>query len=184
MEQKILLANHDKVMRQRNMLLGISALMMVSNVFLSLKVASQDSKVIMVPGLGAEMAVSSKQISQGYLQEMANMFLSLLLDLAPNDIGYKKDKVLKYTTAKGLRNIEKYFTDEAERLKKFKLSTYFTPKELIVDEKNLRVKAFGILTSHFGASGNQDQEITCLLQFVYTGGILRLESFNIAQGKN
>ena len=179
MDHKILIAHHDKILRQRNLFVGISSFLLLSNVFLSIKTYKQDQMVVMVPALAQEMSVSKSSISAGYLQEMSNLFLTNLLDLTPNTVLHKKQRVLQFTSESNFRSIEKYFQEQEEKINKFKIITYFTPKELDINQESMQVKVVGILTSHFGDQGLQDKEITCLLKFDYRGGILRLNEFQI-----
>jgi hypothetical protein len=177
MEQKVLISSHDKVFKQRNFFIITSSILLISNLLLCLKTIYSDNKVIMVPGISQEMTVHGNSVSQGYLEEMSHMFLAHLLDLTPKDVAYKKERVLKYTTANGFRDIAKYFDEQINRLNKFKISTHFTPTQLSIDMQSLQVTAKGILTSHFGKEGEEEKEISCTLSFEYKGGILRLKEF-------
>lgn len=177
MEQKIFTSAFDKLLKQRNFFVLISVLLLIGNLLLSITLAQRDTTVVMVPALENQMSVSNKHVSKSYLEGMSNMFLSYLLDLSPSTISYKSQQVLKYTTSKGIQNIENYFKEQSEKLKKFKISTFFTPKDLDINENTLEVKAKGILTSYFGSQGSEHKEVEFLLTFAYKGGSLRLDKF-------
>lgn len=183
MEHKVFTTSFDKIIKQRNFFVVLSCLLLLSTVFLSIALSQKNTTVVMVPGLEAEMSISNTKVSKSYLEQNSHMFLSCLLDLTPNTVRYKSELVLKNTTSKGARDIENYFNDQAKNLSKFKISTYFTPKYLQINEKTLEVKASGILTSFVGNEGTKHQEIEVLLTFEYKGGFLKLDKFLPATSK-
>jgi hypothetical protein len=111
---------------------------------------------------------------------MSLLFLSNLLDLSPNDIGHKKDLIVKYASSsdkKAIQNLLDYFTNAARDYKMFNLSTFYSVKNLEIDLENLTVIAHGILTSYYGKGGHDSQNEDYKLVFEYQGGNLRLKSF-------
>lgn len=177
MEQKVFTNSFDKAVKQRNFFIMTSCLLLLSTVFLSVTVSQKSTTVVMVPGLEVEMSVSNTHVSKSFLERTSHMFLSCLLDLTSETIAYKSDVILKYTTSKGMRDIKNYFNQQANKLKKFKILTYFTPKYLEINDKKLEVKVTGILTSIFGSQGTEHEEAEFLLSFEHTGGVLKLDKF-------
>lgn len=180
MNTQVLGKNTDNTIKQRNMLLLTTGLLLVSNAFLAVSVATVDQKVVMVPALRQEMMVSNSGVSKSYLEETSLLFLSNLLDLSPSDIEHKKALVLKYTSnsnRKALKQLLEYFVMCERDYKRFSLSTYFSVKNLEIDLKNLSVIAHGILTSYYGKAGHETEKEDYKLEFEYQGGSLRLKSF-------
>lgn len=180
MNTQVLGNNTDNTIKQRNMLLLTTGLLLVSNAFLAVSVATVDQKVVMVPALRQEMMVSNSGVSKSYLEETSLLFLSNLLDLSPSDIEHKKALVLKYTSnsnRKALKQLLEYFVMCERDYKRFSLSTYFSVKNLEIDLKNLSVIAHGILTSYYGKAGHETEKEDYKLEFEYQGGSLRLKSF-------
>lgn len=180
MHKSILLENIGRITRQRNLFLGGMVLMCLSNVLLCTKVAMQETTTVLVPALQQEMIVSSSGVSKSYIEEMTLLFLSNLLDLAPSDIGHKKDLVLKYSSnsnKEAARKLVDYFLKCELDYKRFDLTTYFSVKNLEIDLEALTVIASGILTSYYGKSGYESEQETYKLEFDLQGGMLRLKSF-------
>ena len=67
---------------------------------------------------------------------------------------------------------------EAEKYKNFDLVTYFTVKNMEIDEGSGEVIAHGILTSRYGKHGFESTPTSYRLSFEFSGGYLRLKEFN------
>jgi len=180
MHKSVLIENIGKITRQRNLFLAASAVSLVSNLFLGIKVATVDEKIVLVPALRQEMMVSKSGVSKSYIEEMSLLFLSNLLDLSPSDIGHKKELILKYTSnsdKRALKEVIEYFTTCERNYKRFDLTTYFSVKNLEIDLENLSVIAHGILTSYYGKAGHESENEDYRLDFEFQGGNLRLKAF-------
>ena len=62
--------------------------------------------------------------------------------------------------------------------KNFDLVTYFTVKNMEIDEGSGEVIAHGILTSRYGKHGFESNPTSYRLSFEFSGGYLRLKEFN------
>ena len=171
----------DRITRQRNLFLLLTILLAVTTSALGLKILAQEERIIMVPPLTSEVMVSNRKVSSGYLEQMTMVFLNSLLDLSATDILHKRDMILKYTSNSDLsfpKRINEYFADSAEKYKKFDLVTYFTVKNMEIDEGSGEVIAHGILTSRYGKHGFESMPTSYRLSFEFSGGYLRLKEFN------
>jgi hypothetical protein len=79
--------------------------------------------------------------------------------------------------------LQSYFADKEDEHKKFGLSTFFAPKQMQVDSKNLQVVIEGVLTSTFGKRGFEQNTLKYLLSFDYIGGHLKLKEFTQVKPK-
>lgn len=168
------------IIRQRNFFAGCMALALGANFLLSSKLATSTEKLIMVPGIGQEMTIDNSRVSQSYLEETSLLFISALLDLTPSTVEAKKEIILKYASLRSsdaLRSLQEYFATVIAEHRKFQLSTFFAPKKLHVDSKNLQVMVQGVLTSTFGKRGFEEKEVKYRLSFDYIGGHLMLKEF-------
>lgn len=182
MEENIQVQIENKsIIRQRNFFAGCLALAIGSCFLLSGKLASTSEKILMVPGISKEMVIDGDKVSQNYLEETALLFISALLDLTPNTIEAKKEIILKYASKRSpesLKSLQDYFAQASNNLKKFQLSTFFSPKKLYVDSKTLEVIAEGLLSSTFGKRGFEERAVKYKLSFDYVAGHLQLKEFN------
>lgn len=177
MEQKILNRNIESLVKHRNLILVFSLSLLISNILLSAYILTSNKKVILVPGIKDIMEISDNAVSSSYIQATTDMMLSNLLDLNESNIEVKKQTVLKNTTSNSYQSISNYFDKQIADIIKFKISTYFTPREWKINEKKLLVVVTGILSSRFGENGVEKKEINITMKFEYTGGILRLSEF-------
>jgi hypothetical protein len=119
---------------------------------------------------------------------MTMVFLNTLLDLSPADILHKRDWVLKYTSNSDsgfAKRINEYFADAADKYQTFDLVTYFTVKNMEIDESRGEVIAHGILTSRYGKHGFESTPTSYRLSFEFSGGYLRLKEFEaVVEDKN
>lgn len=168
------------IVRQRNFFAGCLALAVLANFLLVSKLASTSEKIIMVPGITKELMVEGDSVSGSYLQETALLFTSALLDLTPTTAEAKRDIILKHVSKRSsgaMKSLQEYLARAVDEHKKFQLSTFFAPKKLHVDSKNLQVIVDGILTSTFGKRGFEEREVRYKLSFDYVGGYLQLKEF-------
>jgi type IV conjugative transfer system protein TraE len=183
MKHEIFISSSEALYRQRNMLLCLSILLLVTNILLGIKVFRLDQRIILVPGIKDNMTVSKGGVSSSYLQGMTDMFLSTLMDLNEANVHIKKETVLRHSIGNGYTEISNYFDKQIEDIKKFKISTHFTPKKWKINDKRLEVQVFGILYSRFGEDGRDEKEVTCVLKFDYSNGIPMIKEFIPYEGE-
>lgn len=181
MELKLAAVSLEKVLRQRNLFLCVAGMMLISNFLLSVKLYRSEEIVTAIPGLTRTISISESGVSEGYLEEWSLLYLSALLDLSPETVEHKRDMILKHSSAsnkKHLQNIKEYFANSIEEHRKFGIITYFTPKNLTIDTKNLKVIARGVLTSNFGKrAAPREEVVSYLISFDQVGRIIKLREF-------
>lgn len=174
------------IIRQRNFFAGCTLLAVIANFLLVAKISSTTERIIMVPGITKDLAVEGSIVSQSYLEETALLFASALLDLTADTIDAKKNIILKHASTRSeqsLKSLQSYFAVKEDEHKKFSLSTFFAPKQMQVDAKNLQVVIEGLLTSTFGKRGFEQKTLKYLLSFDYVGGHLKLKEFTQVKPK-
>ena len=180
MEKMVAIGNIEKVAKQRNLFLTLTILLSLTSLGLSVKLLTNNEKIILTPSLSQEVWISETSVSKGYLEETSLMYLGLLLDLNPEIIDYKARVIFKYISQSNpayMKNIQNYFASSKEKYKKFTLSTYFSIKSLEIDNKKLQVIADGILSSRFGNKGFEVSPASYLLSYEWAGRQLRLKEF-------
>jgi type IV conjugative transfer system protein TraE len=168
------------ITRQRNFFAGCMGLAVITSFLLAGKISSTTERVIMVPGITKDLVVEGANVSGSYLEETALLFASALLDLTKDTIEHKKNIILKHASTRSehsLKSLQQYFASKEEEHKKFQLSTFFAPKKIQVDSKNLQVAIDGLLTSTFGKRGFEQKSVKYLLSFDFVSGHLKLKEF-------
>lgn len=181
MNLRVAMQGVDRITRQRNLFLVLTVALSITSSALSLKILAQEERIIMVPPLSNDVTISNRKVSSGYLEQMTMVFLNSLLDLSASDVLHKRDMILKYTSNSDpsfSKKINEYFADSLEKYKNFDLVTYFTVKNMEIDEAKGEVIARGILTSRYGKHGFESSSVSYRLSFEFSGGYLRLKEFN------
>lgn len=180
MQEKILSDQVRILTKQRGLFLILTLMLSFICCGLTLKLITTRDKTILVPGLAQEVWLGQGKISESYMQELSLMYLSMLLDLNKDVIGYKEALISKYIShrsTKYMKAIRQYFSHVKEQYKQFGLSTYFSVKSLEVNASDNSVIAKGVLTTKFGDHGIDVKEASYFMNFDLAGSTLRLKEF-------
>lgn len=156
MQEKILSDQAKMLTKQRGLFLILTLMLSFICCGLTLKLITTRDKTILVPGLAQEVWLGQGKVSEGYIEEVSLMYLSMLLDLNKDVVGYKEALISKYishSSSKYMKEIRQYFSHVKEQYKQFGLSTYFAVKSLEVNSSDNSVIAKGVLTTKFGDHG-------------------------------
>lgn len=177
---KLRLENIDLVARQRNIFIAISMIALATSFLLAVKLASVNERIVLVPGLQAEVWTSDSGVSASYLEEVTAMYLPLLLDLELSSIDWKKERIMAHVSNQDeayMKGLIEYFASVKAKCAQFSLSTHFALKKLETNPKGLSVKASGQLISRFGAGGFESVPANYMLSFEWLAGKLLLREF-------
>lgn len=181
MQEKILSDQAKVITKQRGLFLILTLMLSFICCGLTLKLITTRDKTILVPGLAQEVWLWQGKVSESYIEEVSLMYLSMLLDLNKDVVGYKEALISKYishSSTKYMKEIRQYFSQAKEQYKKFGLSTYFSVKSLKVNSSDNSVIAKGVLTTKFGDHGIDVKEASYFLSFDLAGSMLRLKEFH------
>jgi len=181
MQEKILSDQAKMLAKQRGLFLILTLMLSFICCGLTLKLITTRDKTILVPGLAQEVWLGQGKVSEGYIEEVSLMYLSMLLDLNKDVVGYKEALISKYishSSTKYMKEIRQYFSHVKEQYKQFGLSTYFAVKSLEVNSSDNSVIAKGVLTTKFGEHGIDVKETSYFLSYDYAGSTLRLKEFH------
>ena len=181
MQEKILSDQAKMLTKQRGLFLILTLMLSFICCGLTLKLITTRDKTILVPGLAQEVWLGQGKVSEGYIEEVSLMYLSMLLDLNKDVVGYKEALISKYISHgshKYMKEIRQYFSHVKEQYKQFGLSTYFAVKSLEVNTSDNSVIAKGVLTTKFGDHGIDVKETSYFLSYDLAGSTLRLKEFH------
>ena len=165
-----------KIISQRNAWIGISTLMAMSTVLLSMAIFLKNERTILVPPhITKTLWVEGGTVSKEYLEEMGIYMSKLLLDLSPTSFVYNHGTILKYATPETYGVLKKQLMGDGEHYTKLQLSTHFKPIEVKADPSKLQVKVKGNLTSYVAGREIRSSLEILSLQFSLRGAGLLLE---------
>lgn len=90
MQEKILSDQAKMLARQRGLFLILTLMLSFICCGLTLKLITTRDKTILVPGLAQEVWLGQGKVSEGYIEEVSLMYLSMLLDLNKDVVSYKE----------------------------------------------------------------------------------------------
>ena len=177
--------NHFKntmhsLIKQRSALLIIATGLLISNILLSIKLLSQNTRIIITPpSIEKSFWVDSINVSPEYLEQMSTFIAHQILDVTPSSAKMQREIVLGYVSPEFHNVLKKRLEKEEEFLRKEQVSTSFKPTNMTVDAEKLEVELIGEM-NHYVASARIKHEVeTYILQFAYEGQRLHLKSFKL-----
>jgi conjugal transfer pilus assembly protein TraE len=176
MKLEFLQQNIHKRISERNVWLGISGALVISNVLLGAALLYKRERVVLVPPqITKSFWVQGHEVSKEYLEEIGLYMSKLLLDLSPSSFVYNHEVLLKYATPEAYGNLKQQLLQEGEQYKSLQLTTHFKPSQITANPKNLEVEVQGTLTSYVAGRRVDDSQETLFLKFTNRGGGLLLE---------
>ena len=170
----------ERAVFSRNVIAGIAVALFVSNVLLSIAVICKNQKTVLVPAsFKKDIVISNSEVSTSYVEEMTNFYLTMILEVTPENIDYRFSQVLKYTAPETYHAISKFLKEEATKYKKYNLSTNFVLEEITVNVDELSVKASGKLSSKFSAEGSAQKQVSYEIKYKDVRGRLLIKEFTL-----
>ena len=136
---------------QRNVLLGVTAILLLLLFIISLTLLLRDERVIVIPPeIRREFWVEGNRFAPEYLEEMAVYFLHLSLDVNQNTLAYNTEILSRYADIETGNYLRLKYEKDLKKLKQNDASTTFEVKEVKVFPDRSIVRAEGILNSYVG----------------------------------
>ena len=133
MKAHVLYCRLTHILRQRNALFTLVALLLMLNFVQAFTTLFKSHRVVVVPPTTTrEFWVEGNRVSASYMEEMALFFGSLLLDVSPESAAYKRGLVLRNTVAEGYGALKAKLCEDERLLKKERVVTSFQPNTVKV----------------------------------------------------
>lgn len=173
------------LLSQRNILGGLSAILLGIVVLQSLFLFCRHERIIVSPPeLHQSYWVEGDRFSESYLEEMAVFFAHLLLDVSAESLLYQGEVVLRHVDAESYSRIRtKLFVDSAQ-LKKENATSRFQPKKAIVSRESMEVQLKGTMTQYVSGKDVSNFEETFVVRFSAKNGTIYLKDFALLATKN
>lgn len=144
-------ANLEKTIKHRNIAYGITGILIVSNLLLSIKSFNHDEKWVLIPQFDIEdrLTIQGEKHSDEYLHYWAGGLTQSLLTANPSTIDRVIHKFLEISSSQYGQvkpNVEAYGKD----IKENHISTAFYAKEFKIDRTNKEIEVIGTFMTWFG----------------------------------
>ena len=150
MNLKHLSHNFSHVLKQRNFAYMVSGVLLLCNVFLSLKVMNQDDHWVIIPWPETDrrLPLSRHNLTDRYLIDWADGLTGRLLTMNPKTADQRMYEFLLVTESSG--GIEDKLKKQVQSLKSENISTAFYPRDYAVKKDARQVWVTGDFHTFFG----------------------------------
>ena len=165
---------------QRNIVAGVCAILLTTNVTQSLWLFFRHERVIITPPqLTQSFWAEGNQYSSQYLEEMALHYAHFLLDVTEKNVLYQGEILLRYVAPEAYGTFKAKILADEKQLKNDHLSTRFSPTDVVVHPDQLAVDLTGELLSYVGDKKISDVKETYQIKFRNQSGKLLIEAFTL-----
>ena len=158
------------------LLVGSMLVNLVLAVFAA-RLAGHERIVVVPPTIHKTFWVESERVSSEYLEQMGYFLMQLTLNVTPQSVDHQAKVLLQYAAPASFGELRTALLTAAERLKRDGASTVFSPQDLTVDERALRVGVRGQLTTFISDRRVSDVSKGYAIELQYSGGRVFLKAF-------
>jgi conjugal transfer pilus assembly protein TraE len=158
------------------LLLGSMLTNLVLGAF-AFRMSSRERVVVVPPTIHKTFWVEDERVSAEYLEQMGFFLMQLTLNVTPLSIDHQSKVLLQYAAPAAYGELRTALSSAAERLKRDGAATVFSPRDLIVDERSLKVGIRGQLTTFISDRRVSEVAKGYAVEFQYTAGRIFLKSF-------
>lgn len=185
MQKKIEQHRISYLLSQRNILAGVSILLLSVVLLQSIFLFFRNERIIISPPeLHQSYWVEGDRFSEGYLEEMAVFYAHLLLNVSAETLLYQGEVVLRSVDADSYSRIKTKLFADAAKLKKENVSSRFESKKAIISRQNLEVQLKGTMTQSISGKSISAFEETFVIRFSAYKGKLYIKDFALLDTKN
>lgn len=167
----------QRVLKQRNMLAGVSAILAVIAIVAGVAAGSRDREVILQPINSNPLAISSGGVSRQYLELVTRDASVMMFNRTPASLQYWTDEVLKIVHPSAYGRMKGELLKLANDQRGSSVAYFFTPESMKVDPEALTSEVTGVLHTMVGRQEVAALKRTYQFQWVYSGLELRLIAF-------
>ncbi len=143
----------------------------------AVRLAGHERVVVVPPSVHKTFWVESDRVSPEYLEQMGYFLMQLTLNVTPHSVDHQAKVLLQYAAPASFGELRTALLGAAERLKRDGASTVFSPQDLSVDERALRVGVRGQLTTFISDRRVSEVSKGYAIEFQYSGGRIFLKAF-------
>ena len=158
------------------LLVGSMLVNLVLAVFAA-RLAGHERIVLGPPTIHKTFWVESDRVSSEYLEQRGYFLMQLTLNVTPQSVDHHAKVLLQYAAPASFGELRTELLASAERLKRDGASTVFSPQDLTVDERTLRVGVRGQLTTFISDRRVSEVSKGYAIELQYSGGRVFLKAF-------
>lgn len=183
MELGISHAQSQRLLKQRNMLAIVGAVLFCLVMMLTVLASSRDREVVLQPILSKPLTLSSDNVSGEYLTMVTRDAALLTLNRSPENLQYWMDSILELADPQTHGKLKAQLMKLVEEQSGSNISQYFTISKLTVDPASLTSEVNGIMHTVVGSKEVTAEARTFKYVWTYSGLSLKLAGFGLAKPK-
>jgi len=167
---------------QRNVLAGLSTVLLLVVVLQTMLLFFKSEKIIIhPPEIKESYWVQGNRFAPSYLEEMAAYFAHLLLDVSEASFPYQSEIVLRSVDSSHYGHFKTKFLQDLERIKRTNIATHFQLSETSINPEALSVELTGELLGYVAGKKISQARETYRVTFLGRKGRLYLIGFDLVQ---
>lgn len=170
MNKESLIIEANKILKQRNVLLVLSTVMLVANIFLSVTLFLHDKEIVLVPNfLDEKTSIKNNKMSPAYLEAITRDAINLMLNVSPANAEYITKSILKITHPAFYGKLKKDLNERAKDIINRRISTLFYPQSMLINEGHDGVIIVGKLSTYLGKEEVLTEDKTYSIAYSFDG---------------
>ena len=168
----------QRLLRQRNWLTGIAALLTVTTIIGIAGAASRDQEIILVPISTQPLNISSAGASAEYMELVTRDTALMLLNRSPEGLDYWMEQILGLADPSAHGELKADLLKIVAEQRGSDVAQAFVIRSLTVNPKGLTSSVTGTLKTFVGSQVIASEERSFAFQWRYRGLRLSLSGFN------
>lgn len=179
MERAYQHAQNQRVLQQRNLLVGVASVLAGLSTLLFFISISRDREVVLQPLLRSPLTLSSAGVSREYLEMVTRDAAVLTLDRSPQNLEYWMKSVLDITAPQAQGRLKADLLKIVDEQRGSSIAQFFTILTMQIDPKQLWSEVTGDLHTIVGNKIVSKERRTFRFTWEYSGVSLRLIGFGM-----
>ena len=169
-------AQSQRVLKQRNVLVGVSLVLAALSAVLGIAASSRDREIILQPVLRSPLTLSSSGVSRDYLEAVTRDAAVLTLNRTPQSLDYWMKSVLEITDPRAFGAVKADLLKIVNDQRGSSIAQYFTLESIRVDPDALTSDVTGTMHTMVGR-----QEVSAAPKMFHYGWAYNGVSLKLAQ---
>ncbi|MFC3058415.1 TraE/TraK family type IV conjugative transfer system protein [Paenirhodobacter populi] len=167
--------------RARNMVAVLLAVAVAANLLLSLRVAQENTQVVLIPSRVSDGMVARGAADIRYIEALSLDAVYAMYTISPGTIRYGRDVIDRISSAQDRARLLEYYDDIAEDIRLRRISTVFRPEKIEHNLARLQITVDGNLATYLDTTEVSRGRRRILLGFVEEGSSIRLSRMELLE---
>jgi conjugal transfer pilus assembly protein TraE len=172
-------AQSQRVLKQRNVLVGVSLGLAALSAMLGIAASSRDREIILQPVLRSPLTLSSAGVSREYLEAVTRDAAVLTLNRSPQSLDYWMKSVLEITDPRAFGAVKADLMKIVQDQRGSSIAQYFTLESMKVDPAALTSDVTGTMHTMVGREEVSAAPKIFHYGWAYNGVSLKLVQFGM-----